>query len=148
MSGRTSQAKPEEDSKAASVQNQPQVEESKPVDATSLLTAWRDFAHNLPREETAMANRLKDIEPVLLNEWQFEVVANNEIVEKELKAMVPRILQSIRTNLRNGKLEMTVRMRKQEDRQRAYNRREQFALMCENSNALLRLKEVFDLELD
>ena len=126
---------------------QPQVEDYKPTDSTSLLTAWRKFAHDLPQEDTAMANRLKDIDPVLLGDDLFEVVANNEIVEKELNAFKPRILQTMRVSLHNGKLDMKVRMRNQEDKQRAYNRVEQFNLMCKNNEALMKLKDMFDLEL-
>jgi DNA polymerase-3 subunit gamma/tau len=148
MGGAAAQQAQQPDVPAATDMVAAPTSERKPIDSTSLLTAWRDFAHNLPREETAMANRLKDLEPTLLSEEHFEVVANNEIVEKELNAMVPRILQSMRAALCNGSLEMTVRMRRQEDKQRAYNRREQFALMCDVNKALLKLKEEFDLELD
>jgi DNA polymerase-3 subunit gamma/tau len=112
-----------------------------------LLTAWRDFAHNLPQEETAMANRLKDTDPSIIDANTIEVLANNELVEKEIKAFVPRLLPFLQNSLHNRSIQISVRTRKQEEKQRAYNRVEQFNMMCQINDALLKLKEEFDLEL-
>jgi DNA polymerase-3 subunit gamma/tau len=123
-------------------------EDCKPIDSTSLLLAWRDFASSLPIDDTAMANRLKDITPVQVDDSCFEVTANNEIVEKELNQFKPRILQSLRLVLHNSKLEMNVRVRSQEDRKRVYNKMEMLSIMCKENQALSRLREVFGLQLD
>lgn len=118
-----------------------------PLDSTSLLTAWREFAHNLPQEDTAMANRLKDLEPSIISDNTIEVLANNELVEKEIKVFVPRLLPFLQSYLHNSTIQISVRTRKQEEKQRAYNRVEQFNMMCKINEALLKLKEEFDLEL-
>lgn len=122
-------------------------EADRPLDSTALLTAWRDFAHNLPQEETAMANRLKDTDPSIIDGNTIEVLANNELVEKEIKAFVPRLLPFLQNSLHNRSIQISVRTRKQEEKQRAYNRVEQFNMMCQINDALLKLKEEFDLEL-
>ena len=122
-------------------------EADRPLDSTTLLTAWRDFAHNLPQEETAMANRLKDTDPSIIDANTIEVLANNELVEKEIKAFVPRLLPFLQNSLHNRSIQISVRTRKQEEKQRAYNRVEQFNMMCQINDALLKLKEEFDLEL-
>ena len=121
-------------------------EADRPLDSTALLTAWRDFAHNLPQEETAMANRLKDTDPAIIDANTIEVLANNELVEKEIKAFVPRLLPFLQNSLHNRSIQISVRTRKQEEKQRAYNRVEQFNMMCQINDALLKLKEEFDLE--
>lgn len=122
-------------------------EADRPLDSTTLLTALRDFAHNLPQEETAMANRLKDTDPSIIDANTIEVLANNELVEKEIKAFVPRLLPFLQNSLHNRSIQISVRTRKQEEKQRAYNRVEQFNMMCQINDALLKLKEEFDLEL-
>ncbi len=123
------------------------VAENQPVDITSLLTAWKNMAQNLPQEDTAMANRMKDTDPTLLDDHTIEIVANNELVEKEFQAFTPRILSFLRQNLHNNTLTIEVRVRKQEEKQRAYNRMEQFNMMCQMNDALRLLQKEFDLEL-
>ncbi len=132
---------------ATSSQQANVVAENRPVDTTSLLTAWREFANNLPQEDTAMANRLRDTEPILIDGNSFEVLANNELVESEFRAFIPRILPFMRQRLGNSSLTMDVRIRKQEEKQRAYNRVEQFNMMCQMNDALKLLQQEFDLEL-
>ncbi len=123
------------------------VAENRPTDATSLLMAWKLFANSLPQEDTAMANRMRDTEPSLIDGNSFEVLANNEIVEKEFRAFIPRILPFLQQQLHNSALTMDVRIRKQEEKQRAYNRIEQFNMMCQMNDALKLLQQEFDLEL-
>ncbi len=121
--------------------------ENRPMNITSLLMAWKEFANNLPQEETAMANRMRDTEPSIVDGNSFEVIANNELVEREFRTFMPRLLPYLKKALHNSTLSMEVRIRKQEEKQKAYNRVEQFNMMCQMNDALKLLQQEFDLEL-
>lgn len=113
-----------------------------------LRIAWREFASSLPQEDIAMATRMNNIDPELLDDGHsFEVLADNPTVEGQLLKFIPSIEQFLRQKLGNKSVKMFVRQRKIEEKRRAYNRLEQFTMMCEQNPALLKLKEEFGLEL-
>ena len=108
---------------------------------------WRDFAQKLPVEEKANAARMMNISPVLLNGTTFEVGVDNEMVEKYMIGLKPTIEKHLREHLHNRKITMTVRILESKEVTRAYSHLERFQLMAKNNPKLLKLKEVFGLEL-
>ena len=112
-----------------------------------LVYYWRDFASKLPLEEKANSGRMMNITPKLLNATTFEVGVENEIVEKYMKGMIPSIQEYLRGHLHNRKITMTVRVLENTEMTRAYSHLERFQLMSKKNSKLLKLKEVFELEL-
>lgn len=108
---------------------------------------WLEFANQLPIEENAMAGRMKNMRPKLLDDHTFEVVVENELVGKSMQTMSQRIVTHMRTQLHNSKIAMTVRVMQESDVKRAYGRVDQFKMMSQKNPALLKLKEIFGLEL-
>ena len=124
------------------------VYENLPVDNINLTVAWREFAVNLPQEEIAFSHRMNNMEPMIQEDGAtFLVIADNESVQNELLKMKPRIEQYLHQRLRNGRLNMTVRLREVTDKRRIYSRLEQLNMMLQQSEALRKLKEEFQLEL-
>lgn len=124
-----------------------QMRDDVPVDQRGVMITWKEFATTLPQEERAMANRMNNIEPTLLNAETFEVLADNPTVEDMLRKYAPRIEEYMRGRLGNSKIRMSVRIREPEEKKRAYSKVEQFTMMCGQNPALLKLKEEFGLEL-
>lgn len=108
---------------------------------------WRDFAQKLPKEEKANAARMMNISPKLLNATTFEVGVDNEMVEKYMKELQPTILNYLREHLHNRKITMAVRVLEAKEVVRAYSHVERFQLMSKKNPKLLKLKELFGLEL-
>ena len=108
---------------------------------------WLEFANQLPIEENAMAGRMKNMRPKLLDDHTFEVVVENELVGKSMQTISQRIVTHMRTQLHNSKIAMTVRVMQENDVKRAYGRVDQFKMMSQKNPALLKLKEIFGLEL-
>ena len=108
---------------------------------------WRDFAQKLPAEEKANAARMMNIAPKLLNDTTFEVGVDNGMVEKYMTELKPTIEKYLREHLHNRKITMTVRILESKEITRAYSHLERFQLMAKNNPKLLKLKEVFGLEL-
>ena len=109
---------------------------------------WREFAQQkLPIEEKANAARMMNIAPKLLNDTTFEVGVDNNMVEKYMQELLPTIQSYLREHLHNRKITMTIRVLEAKEMVRAYSHTERFQMMSQKNPKLLKLKEVFGLEL-
>lgn len=108
---------------------------------------WREFAQHLPAEEKANASRMMNLQPKLLNDKTFEVGVDNSMVEKYMKLLLPDIQNYLREKLHNRKITMTIRVFEAKEVVRAYSQVERFQLMSKKNPKLIKLKEVFGLEL-
>ena len=108
---------------------------------------WRDFASKLPKEEKANASRMMNIAPKLLDDTTFEIGVDNEMVAKYMHQLIPAIQKHLRESLHNRKITMTVRILESKEIVRAYSQAERFKLMSQKNPKLLKLREIFGLEL-
>ena len=108
---------------------------------------WREFAANLPIEEKANSARMMNMNPKLLNDTTFEVLVDNEMVEKYMMQLVQAIQNHLRERLHNRKITMTVRVSAPTENIRAYSHVERFQMMSKKNPNLLKLKEALGLEL-
>ena len=109
---------------------------------------WREFAQQkLPIEEKANAARMMNMSPKLLDETTFEVGVDNGMVEKYMNQLLPAIQAHLRESLHNRKITMKVRVFEAKEVVRAYSPVERFQLMSKKNPKLMKLKEVFGLEL-
>ena len=112
-----------------------------------LLYYWRDFASKLPKEESANAARMMNISPKLLNDTNFEIGVDNDMVAKYMTQLIPSIQKHLRECLHNRKITITVRTLESKEIVRAYSQVERFKLMSEKNPKLLKLKEILGMEL-
>ena len=109
---------------------------------------WREFAQQkLPIEEKANAARMMNMSPKLLDDTTFEVGVDNGMVEKYMNQLLPAIQNHLRERLHNRKITMKIRVFESEEVIRAYSPVERFQLMIKKNPKLMKLKEVFGLEL-
>ena len=108
---------------------------------------WRDFASKLPKEENANAARMMNMTPKLLNDTTFEIGVDNEMVAKYMTQLIPTIQKHLRESLHNRKITMTIRILESKEIVRAYSQVERFKLMSQKNPKLLKLREIFGLEL-
>ena len=90
---------------------------------------------------------MMNIAPKLLNDTTFEVGVDNGMVEKYMNQLAPAIQSYLREKLHNRKITMKVRVFEAKEVIRAYSQVERFQLMSKKNPKLLKLKEVFGLEL-
>lgn len=135
---------------AASTQEMPQVvtqaQEDLKFDEKELSYYWQEYAGRLPLEHKAIAMRMQNIRPKLLDETNFEVVVDNEITAKDFIAFIPEMQTYLRDQLKNRKIKMTVRVSEATENVRAFSRVEKFQMMAQKNSTLLQLKEAFGLE--
>ena len=118
-----------------------------PFDLEALTIAWREFIQALPHDEIAMQNRMDNLEPTLIDDNTFEVIADNPTFEQELKQYKTRVENFLHQRLKNSHIRMAVRLREASDKKKIFSRAEIFADMLSKSEPLMKMKEQFGLEL-
>lgn len=114
-----------------------------------LTTAWRTFTATLPTEEAAMRGRMENIIPTLLPDGHtFQIIADNEVVERQFLALQTRITNSLCQQLHNNLVTMTTKIREKADTPIVYNKREQFNDMLSDNTSLQNLIKGLQLELE
>jgi len=86
--------------------------------------------------------------PVLLDDFNFEVVVHNPAQQEELIGNSIKILQALRLKLKNDRVQMRTRIDETLEKKRAYTSAEKFEFLNEINPLLSRLREEFDLEID
>ncbi len=143
----TQEATPQAPTQVATQQAEPTFED-KPVSGIELTIAWREFASGLPQQEIAMSHQLDNMEPTLQEDGKtILVVVDNPSIQNEVAKMQPRIEAFLRQRLQNNSLCITTRLREVTDKRRAFSKAEQLGMMLQQSEALRKLKEEFELEL-
>ena len=139
---------PAEEQPAAMQVAEDDVPESEtPFDKNELYYQWYRFANSLPQEQSAMSARLKNMEPVLQENWHVETGVENQQVLQSAQALKNELLKYLRQQLRNGKITLEFRLLEASENKRAYSRQEQYAQMLQHSPALVRLAQALHLEL-
>lgn len=109
---------------------------------------WREFATRLPKEEAANAGRMMNLHPHLLSDQKtFEVVVDNELAQKYMQQLAPQIELHLQQQLHNRQIKMTTRVSEANENIRAYSHVERFQMMSKKRPELIKLKEIFGLEL-
>ena len=109
---------------------------------------WREFATSLPKEQAANSGRMMNMHPQLLDDkCTFEILVDNDMVEKDMQKLAPLIIRHLQKQLHNRNIKMTVRVSEGAENIRAYSHVERFQMMSQKNPKLLKLKESFGLEL-
>lgn len=132
---------------AATPVQQPVVEDI-PISEDGLRICWKQFAATLSKEETAMAGRIMNIRPSLTGDASFSVGIDNKIVAQELRTMQPRIEAYLRQQMQNSRISMQVVLEEAQKVHHIYSRVEQYQQLEQRNQALKKLKELFELDLE
>lgn len=127
--------------------NNNQEYEDYPVTEDNICFYWHEFINLMPQEETAMAQRMKVTRPKLLKDENFEVVVDNEQVKIYMEQMKRRIETHMRKQLHNRRITMNIRVADAKETTRIYSKPQQYQAMCKENPALLKLQDIFKLEL-
>ena len=132
---------------AATPVQQPVVKDI-PISEDGLRICWKQFAATLSKEETAMAGRIINIRPSLTGDTSFSVGIDNKIVAQELRTMQPRIEAYLRQQMQNSRISMQVVLEEAQKVHHIYSRVEQYQQLEQRNQALKKLKELFELDLE
>ena len=121
--------------------------EDKPFTQEKLTFEWHTYVERLPIERRAMAMRMKNMMPKLINDTTFEIVANNEQIAQYLQNMKEGILKSLRQNLMNSQIQMLIRIAEIQEVQHISSKPALYQKMVEKNKNLQKLTELLKLEI-
>ncbi|MGM9688288.1 MAG: DNA polymerase III subunit gamma/tau [Alloprevotella sp.] len=120
---------------------------STPFTLDTLLYYWHRYANQLPREDSAIAGRMRNMNPKLLSNYEVEVLVENNMVEQYMRSKQIDLMNYLRTNLRNDYIILRFTLAQEEGQQRTFSRLEQLNELLNRSAALTMLKKELSLEL-
>jgi len=129
--------------------SQPSVIENKdkPFNQEQLYFSWMDLCKKMPEDEVAMAERMKNMNPKIIQDSVIEIVIDNDYVMKDMEKIRNQITNTLCQSLQNGSIKINFRLAKSDEMHKAFTRAEQFMEMGKKNSALLKLKDILGLEL-
>lgn len=137
------------DAAAATAAGAVQPQLAQPFTQSDLTLQWQAFINTLPVEETALAQNMRIMAPLLdTATWHATVGVDNEDVAAMLMRIQPQLVSFLRKALHNDVLDASVVVTEQTQApRRVYNKREQLKYFCELNPSLITLGKAFKLEL-
>ncbi|MDR1652462.1 MAG: DNA polymerase III subunit gamma/tau [Prevotellaceae bacterium] len=124
-----------------------QTAENQSVEAGSLENAWKEFAQTIP-EEVRMVNFINANIPVRIAENEFEIVVANQLLEKEISALLPAILDFLGKKLEISDIKFRVKVDENIEHQHVMTPEEHFKAWTSKNPALLKLQQSLELEIN
>ena len=112
-----------------------------------LIRFWDSFADEAG-EKVYLKNTMINCKPVLKDNYVFEVAVHNPGQQQELENSAVDLLPYLRSNLRNTRIQMSIRIIESNEKHLAYTSTEKYDLLLRTNPVLTKLKEEFNLILD
>ena len=137
--------------KAAPVAEAAPVEQkNQPVKAEEFMIQWQAFVQTMPKEETALAQRMKIMQPSFLNDekTQVEVPVENDEIRAMMEGLTERLCAFLRERLQNSHITISFSVpERDEEKPITFSKTDQLKHMCNLNPALIKLGKAFKLEL-
>ena len=108
---------------------------------------WMMMCNRMPQQMRALASRMKNLQPKLLEFPNVEVVVENEVLLGDVLKIKGRIRATLAKELGNGNLDLTIRLAKAEEVKAVLSKREVLAELIKTNSGVKRLIESLHLEM-
>ena len=123
-------------------------DESEGFTQQDLVVSWRAMCSRMPEKMQALAQRMKNITPTITEYPTILVLAGNNIQLNEMLAIKSRIRATLAKELRNGQIEVEIRLAKHEEIKRILTPRESFDRLLKTNRPVKKLVDTLGLCLD
>ena len=113
-----------------------------------LVVSWRAMCSRMPERMQALSQRMKNITPTISEYPAILVLAGNNIQLNEMLAIKSRIRATLAKELRNGQIEVEIRLAKHEEIKRMLTPRESLSKLLETNHPVKKLIDTLGLCLD
>jgi DNA polymerase-3 subunit gamma/tau len=121
---------------------------NKPLDETLLKENWFAYVNSLPREQMAIAQRMRMLQPVITGPSTVEVTVNSPQIIHELNDLKVEMEKFLRPRLQNSNLSFTFQLAEQEEIKRTYSKQEYLQELEKMNPSLTDLINELKLEFD
>ena len=123
-------------------------DESEGFTQQDLVVSWRAMCSRMPEKMQALAQRMKNITPTITEYPTILVLAGNNIQLNEMLAIKSRIRATLAKELRNGQIEVEIRLAKHEEIKPMLTPRESFDKLLKTNRPVKKLVDTLGLRLD
>ena len=114
-----------------------------------LESVWKEGIPEICKHSVNLKSSLIGKKPALQDSFRIEVEVDNKVVEREFKALLPRLHAYLREKLRNDFILISTRLADIKDQQdKAYFPDEIYKKMVEKNPEIKNLRDQLDLEID
>ncbi len=112
-----------------------------------LQREWTAMCNRMPQQLSAVAARMKNMNPVILEMPQVEVMVDNALALEQMQRIKGSIVNTLKQRLHNAQITLNLLQAEAVSQERALTRREQFTEMEKKYPAVGQLREMLSLEL-
>ena len=123
-------------------------DESEGFTQQDLVVSWRAMCSRMLEKMQALAQRMKNITPTITEYPTILVLAGNNIQLNEMLAIKSRIRATLAKELRNGQIEVEIRLAKHEEIKPMLTPRESFDKLLKTNRPVKKLVDTLGLCLD
>lgn len=113
-----------------------------------LVEKWKLFAEVIKDDEPRLYSTLTANLPVLKEDYTIEIVLNNPLQEKAIKAKWNELLIFLKQKLENGAIHMNILISRKENIERLYTDEEKFGFLNKKNPNLGELRRRLNLDFD
>ena len=108
---------------------------------------WMSMCNRMPEQLVGIATRMKNMQPRITSFPAVEVLVGNELIKEEMERIHGRIVNTLKKELSNSGVTLTITVAEHEEQTKPLTRREQFEELTKQNPSIAKLWEVFELEL-
>ncbi|MBR0048025.1 MAG: DNA polymerase III subunit gamma/tau [Prevotella sp.] len=108
---------------------------------------WMSMCNRMPQHLVGIATRMKNMNPTITTFPEVEVEVSNDIIRNEMENIRGSIVNTLKLHLHNTDISLIIRVSEQKEQAKILSRKEQLEVMEQENSAIMRLCEVFDLQL-
>lgn len=118
-----------------------------PLELDRLRVAWQKYVSQMPDNKVAMKQRMKSMQPMVVDQNTFSITVGNPQVRSELESMRTSIEGFIRSDQRNSQASMLIHLVEMEQKV-SYNKKEHLQILMTRNPLLSQLINEVQLELE
>jgi DNA polymerase-3 subunit gamma/tau len=119
-------------------------EQANAFDEAALVECWNEYAQQM-EENAYLKGIMTNCKPALQENYHFEVAVHNPGQQDELLSNSVKLLPFLRLRLKNGRIQMRIRISETNEKKLAYTSTEKYEHLLSINPLLGRLKEEFNL---
>ncbi len=116
-------------------------------DEEQLLVQWTAMCNRMPQQMTAIAARMKNMEPKITNYPHIEVAVDNQLLLEEMSKIKNKIRNTLIMSLKNSDITFSLRLAKPEEVKKILSNKERFDELRTHNAAFGKLSQMLNLEL-
>ncbi|MCQ2196902.1 MAG: DNA polymerase III subunit gamma/tau [Bacteroidaceae bacterium] len=121
---------------------------SRTLEEHDLNLAWRQVAYSLPIDYKALATRMEEMTPEIIDDTHFSFTVNNEMVKTSFGEIRDTLLTHIRNTFNNNTIDFDIKVAKMQESIKQFSKADILKRIIEHNPDIAHLKEALKLEFD